>query len=266
MLRTLEKAAALINIGLKGSLAYKLDYLFSFGFRIVFALLMLFVWSAIYLSSHAGSIGGFSISQMYAYYFLAGMMYLVITTEIDQQLQQDIRSGNVTIAFTRPINYAFQLLINSLSANLLYMLGAIPLLLIATFLSPLSITPVSLGFLALEIAVGYVIVNIMGFMIGSLAVYLTEVWGIMSVTWNLEFLLSGGVLPLTLFPPLAGKILLLLPFQMLLYTPVATLLGVITNAEIVQELIISTIWAAVLFIIAAIMWYRIRRGLTAVGG
>ncbi len=266
MLRSVGEAAALIGIGIKNELAYKLDYLFSFGFRIVFALLMLFVWSAIYFASSTQSISGISLQQMYAYYFLAGVMYLIITTKIDVQLQSDITNGSVTVAFTRPINYAFQLFFNSFASDLLYMLSSIPLFIIATFFVTLSINQTTLVILAIEILIGYVLANLIGFMIGSLAVYMTQIWGVMSVTWSLEFLLAGGIMPLSLFPPPISNILSLLPFQMLIYTPVSTLLGTITSTEAISEIIVSAAWAAIFFMVAITVWHRLRKGLTSAGG
>lgn len=266
MFESLQRVGALVEIGIKNSLAYKLDYLFSFGFRIVFALLMLFVWSAVYTSSHTGSIGGFTINQMYAYYFLAGVIYIIMTTEIDQQLQQDIQSGDVTVAMIRPISYVYQLFFNSFSSNFLYMLGVIPLLAIAAFFVHFSITPLTVLLLVAELLVGFMIANLFDFIIGSLAVYLTQVWGIMVVTYNLQFLLSGGLLPLSLFPSWASNILLLLPFQMELYTPAATLLGTMPVATMVQEILVGAVWAVVLFAISALMWRKMRKGITAVGG
>jgi ABC-2 type transport system permease protein len=266
MFRSVEKAEALLAIGIKSSLAYRLDYLFFFCFRIIFALLMLFVWSAIYFASNTQSIAGISQQQMYAYYFLVGVMFSIITMEPGDQLQSDIRSGGVAIAFTRPINYAFQLFFHSLSVDLLYMIISIPLLVITAFFVALKLSLATLVLLAIEMAIGYALSSLISFMIGSLAVYLTETGGIMVVTWNIALLLAGGIMPLSLYPPLGSHVLLLLPFQMFIYTPVSTLLGTMTSAEAAKEIAVGSVWAIILFAVAALMWYRIRKSITSAGG
>ena len=104
------------------------------------------------------------------------------------------------------------------------------------------------------------------FLIGLLAFYTTQIWGIINVTNSLVIFLSGGIMPLGLLPSGISKVLMLLPFQMMGYTQIETLLGLLNVSAIMQNIAIGAAWAFALFIIALAMWNGTKRHITLAGG
>lgn len=88
----------------------------------------------------------------------------------------------------------------------------------------------------------------------------------MAVLNSSYFLLGGGVMPLNLFPPWASGILLLLPNQLSLYVPAATLLGMLSAGSMLHSLAVGAAWVAGLFLFSIVWWRKVSRKITSAGG
>jgi ABC-2 type transport system permease protein len=264
----LGKYVAIVIAGFKQELVYKMDYFISLIFRILASLISIFVWTAVFTSSGVSSIGGLTLSEMYIYFFIVNAIGIITFNDsMAGRLQDDIQSGNITTALTKPVRYPTQLFYNAIAVNLVALLSvSLPFLVIITFLAHLTITLTTLLLFITEIVVAYLITTLVCFMVGTTAVYLVNIWGILSVTDGLYFLLGGGIVPLSLFPSWASQILLLLPTQLSAYTPTATLLGIISTQQAINEIIIGLVWIVVFFAAAALFWRKVNMNITSAGG
>jgi ABC-2 type transport system permease protein len=111
---------------------------------------------------------------------------------------------------------------------------------------------------------GYIIATLLGFIVGSLALYLTDIYGInVSLMW-LTTIIGGGMLPLAFFPQNMQHILLMLPFAFLAYVPAGTLVGMLSASTAVSLLPIGVVWIAAFAVIAYFMWKRMSVRMNAV--
>ncbi len=258
---------AMFVIGLKNTLAYKADFLMTLVSRFVQAALLIFVWTAIYHFTKTSSILGITLPTMYIYFFLVYAFRSVINMGMSETMQQDILEGGVAAAYTRPIRYPLQAFMSSFSDDLLSMLIAmLPLLAIAYMLFGAPVSAITVFLITAELLIGYAIATLIGFLVGMLAVKITYIWGIMNASWSIIILLGGGILPLTLFPGIVLRMLMLTPFPIMLYVPAATFLGIMNGSEIASSIAVSLAWLALLFIVAAIAWSRVRKNITSAGG
>ena len=145
-------------------------------------------------------------------------------------------------------------------------MAAIPLLLITIIFFHVSFTYIDLALFIAELVIGFMIANLIGFLIGTLAIFITEVYGLAAVVWSIMFLLGGGVVPLSFLPGRISYILYLLPFQNMGYLPTATLLGLATSTEIVKGTVVGIAWITGLFILSYFWWKRVNKYITSVGG
>ncbi|MDE1854881.1 MAG: ABC-2 family transporter protein [Candidatus Micrarchaeota archaeon] len=264
----LHKYSAIMVAGFKQELVYRLDYFFSLVFRILTALVAIFVWITVFRTTGASSIGGLTPDVLYAYFFIANAISIfTINDTVASNMQDDIQSGNITTSVVRPVKYPTLIFFNALANNFVGLLTVlIPFMIIIILVAHVSITPVTLSLFILEIITAYLITSALYFIIGSLAVYLVNIWGIISVADSLYLLLGGGVIPLILFPGWASQILLLLPSQLSVYTPAATLLGIISPSAAIGYLFAGVVWAVVLVVLAALWWKKVSQNITSVGG
>ncbi len=268
MFGAFDKYIAIVVVGAKQKVVYRMDFFISFLFRIFSSLLMIAVWSSIYSSSKLTNIGGFTLSSMYLYFFLVNAVSIVGWNEgVAENIQDDIQSGMVTTALIRPMAYPTQVFLNSVADNLFSWLSVtLPFLLLITVFGHLALSLHHIALFLVEIGLSFVISTFIFFLLGTTAVYLINIWGMIAITESLYFLLGGGVVPLNLLPPWIGGIVALLPMQLALYVPAATLLGTISTSQIISSLEVGAVWAAALFLISAAWWRHVSTRLTSVGG
>lgn len=267
-MKRVDRYLAVLVIGFKQQLAYKKDYFISLGFRIFASFIMIAVWTAVYLNSNVTSIGGFTLPQMYIYFFLINAIAIVsFNVPISENIQDDIQNGTITTALVKPVAYTSQVFLNSLGNNLFAGLAVtLPFIILISFIGHFVFTLQAVAFFLIEMALAFIISTFIFFLVGTMAIYLTNIWGIIAVTDSLYMLLGGGIVPLNLLPSWARGIFAVLPMQLSLYTPAATLLGIVSTGQIIQSLLVGAAWAVPLFILSAFVWNRVRGKITSVGG
>ena len=258
---------ATFSIGFKSQMAYKADAFLTIIHMIVKPLTMLFVWAAIYASSNASTIGGFSLTTTSYYFFLIPLVGLLNDESIALIIQKDVRQGNIASSLIKPLIYPFKVFFESLARTAVNIIFAfLPLFVIVALVVHITLTVQSLLFFALEIVVGFIAINLFTFLIGTVALRNTQIDGLYFAFWGIASILGGGLAPLNFFPQSAQNILALLPFQMFFYLPVATLLGTANMSALISGLIVTAIWIALLAALASISWRRVLRNVISAGG
>lgn len=259
--------AAFFIAGMKNSMAYRIDLVASLFFRVSVSLVMVAVWTAVYLNSKVTAIGGLTLPFMYAYFFLWRAVYIAVSIDTSETLQNDIQEGSVSSALIRPTNYLLQVLANSMGSTMTWsLIISIPLVVIMSLFASVHVTAGILGLFAVELLLGMVTYVLLDLIIGVFAVYLTNIWGLINLRGWIINILAGGIVPLSLFPEAIKKVVLLLPFQMLGFTEVATLFGIMGSGYVMESIMVSLVWIAILAVVVALWWRKAFRKITAVGG
>jgi len=268
VLELAERCFAFVVAGFKQQLAYKLDNFISLFFKIALSLVMIFVWTAVFANTHAKEIGGFTLNSMYIYFFIVNAIFFISYNDMPAYIMQsDVKDGAIATALIKPVRYPLQLLFSSIAANLMDLVTfVLPFLAITLLIGGITISTQTLVFFIAEIILAYVITTLFGFLLGTLSVYFVSIWGILAVTNTICFLLGGGIMPLSIFPEWASKILVLLPISLSLYTPAATLLGMLSTQSILASLLVGSIWAVSLFVFSIFWWQKVSKRITSAGG
>jgi len=141
-----------------------------------------------------------------------------------------------------------------------------PFFAIAVFLAHVTLTLGTALLLLFEILLGYVLANLIGFLLGIAAVKLINIGSLAAITESALLLLGGGIVPLNMMPHIVQQILYLSPFAIMLYIPAATFLGTVSQNIIVTNILASLAWIALLTVVAFITWGKVRRQITSAGG
>ncbi len=253
-------------VNFKNSTAYRSDLALTLTFSVLMAVVLIFAWTAVYGSSGQTTIAGISLATLYAYFILASGIRQLLGSNISDIMQTDITNGSIAVALARPIKYVYQVVFGSFGSLLSTILVVSLPILIGTLLF-IHVAPISyytIGVLLVEIAMGYVIICSIDFMIGCAAVYMTQIWTLVIITWTLEYAIGGGIVPLNFLTGWVGALVNLLPFKYMVYVPVSTILGV--NTDIPGTLLLGAVWCAILLLCAGLMWRSVKRSVAAVGG
>ncbi len=266
MTGSIDKYASLFYVDMKNEFTYRGDAVVNFVFSIAYPLIMLFVWSAVYVATNTSSIGNFTLQNMIVYFFVLSVLGEIAYPEVAWLLESDIRNSNIATYFARPISYIAGIVLSSVSTDVFFsLLPGIPIVAALLLVFHISVTLQLAAVLAVEVLACFIIATLIGLMVGAMAVYVTRIAGIQRFVYYVSALLGGGVIPLSLFPAHTAAILSLLPFQFIFYVPAATLSGALTIGASIEALKLALLWVAALLALAYAVWSRAKSHINAVG-
>jgi ABC-2 type transport system permease protein len=112
----------------------------------------------------------------------------------------------------------------------------------------------------------FVLVAAINFLVGLIAIRTKSILGILRAKYFVLELLSGLLIPTTLFPEPLRSALMLSPFPHINYTPAVLYLGKAAGGEAWRLLAMQAAWAAGLTLLGRWAWNGSRRRVTIQGG
>jgi len=129
--------------------------------------------------------------------------------------------------------------------------------------------PTTLGSAAaflVSVILSFLLVAAINFAVGTFALRLQSILGLLRAKFFLLELFSGLLLPISFFPHIFQKILGVLPFEYISYIPMLIYLGNLHGAGLARALALQVFWVAVLLAMGDGMWRWSSRRLTIQGG
>lgn len=244
-------------------LAYRLNYWSGVLTYIVYIGGYYFLWRAVY--GGASTVAGMPIGAMVTYLAAAWMTRAFTYNTLDQDIEEEVRTGLVAVQLLRPYPYlAGKLWAAGGEALFRAAFWMLPGMAVAALVFPLHLPgrPATYGLWLLS-ALGAFLVNAeFNAAFGLATFFLQSATGVRWVKQRIVDLLSGVYLPLSFYPPAARRVLNLLPFRDIAAVPASVLTGSLGAAALAGQLA----WAAALALILALLWSRVRRILLVQGG
>ena len=130
----------------------------------------------------------------------------------------------------------------------------------------LSPRPAEIVTFAIAIWGAYLIRTMLQESLGMLCFWTTRGAAIFDLYMTVELLLSGRLVPLPLMPDWVQEISRYLPFQWAFYFPIESLVGDLSNQELVQGLLVQLLWILIGLAIFKVAWRSAIKRYSAVGG
>jgi viologen exporter family transport system permease protein len=130
----------------------------------------------------------------------------------------------------------------------------------------LSPRPAEIVTFAIAIWGAYLIRTMLQESLGMLCFWTTRGAAIFDLYMTVELLLSGRLVPLPLMPDWVQEVSRFLPFQWAFYFPIESLVGDLSNQELVQGLFVQLFWILVGLAIFRVAWRSAIKRYSAVGG
>lgn len=215
-----------------------------------------YLWTAIYSQGYS-ELGGYTLSGMLLYTFIAASVYQMVQPEVGVVLR-DIYSGTLTKFLFYPGSFfAFKFM-----AHLAQMTLAASQMIIgcALLFWGLGATPEA-SFLSIIAGIFAVLLSGYLFFISAACLelcgfWVETVWGLVIMHQFVTHLLGGKLIPLSLFPLWAQETIQWLPFPYMVAFPTELLLGKVTLAHAILGFLIGGIWALILTFCAHAIWNR----------
>lgn len=247
-------------------LAYRLRYYTGIITYLVFVSVHYFIWRAVFANSDR-VIHGFTFQEMVTYVVVGWISRSLYFSDIDEEMDDLVRTGQMSVVLTRPINFQLAMLFQALGGAIFRAVCfSVPLAIFILLFFPIIPPKSASSFLLFLFSTGiaFVIFAEVNFLVGLLAFSLKSIQGITRAKYFLMQLLSGLLLPLNFFPLWAQHVLDFLPFKTISYVPLQFYLGKVTSLPLVM--INQLFWVIALYLLGHFLWHRALSKLTLQGG
>ena len=227
----------------------------------------LVVWTTI-AEQQGGSVQGLSVGYFAAYYIvwtLVRNMNIVFGAPF---WEHRIREGELNKDLLRPVLPLHYDIAYFAGWKIVVILFWIPLAAGLSLVFHPALHPRPLEVLAFAVAIwgAYLLRTMFQESLGMLCFWTTRGAAIFDLYMTIELLLSGRLVPLPLMPDWVQEIARFLPFQYAFFFPIESLVGDLSNGELLRGLLAQVLWILVGLAIFRFLWRRAVKRYSAVGG
>ncbi len=265
---TWRAALPFARVGFLNMLAFRARYYVGVLTYLFNVAVYYFIWRSVYRSAGA-SVGGLTLDDMITYVAVGWAIRSFYFNEIDRELGTQVQEGKLAMNLIRPVDLQTVMIADSAGQSAFRaVLFTVPISIVLALLFPLK-APAS-GLAALLFAVSAVcsffLVAAINFLVGLLAIRSKSILGILRAKYLLLELLSGLLIPTTLFPEPLRSILFASPFPHINFTPAVLYLGKAQGGEAAKLLGLQIGWTLVLLALGQWAWRASRDRITIQGG
>ncbi len=255
------------RVGAVNVMAYRLRYYTGIVTYFIYVSIYYFIWKAVL--AHGDSIEGFNFSQMLTYIAVGWIIRSFYFNNIDQEIAYQVQEGKLAMDLIKPVNTQLMYVAEAFGQScfrLILLTVPTALLLWVVFPVRLPAGPVNLAGFLLSVLLSFFLVAGINFCVGTFALRLKSILGLLRAKYFLLELFSGLLIPITFFPEWAQQILNLLPFPYISFAPVMIYLGKTEGVDILRTLSIQAFWVLVLLLAGHFLWQWSSKKITIQGG
>jgi ABC-type uncharacterized transport system permease subunit len=208
-----------------------------------------------------------SLNEIIAYFLVSGAINSLVFArgyKFGRTIQKSIKSGDFNNFLLRPIRLLPHLFTRSFigAYGSSIVIGIIYLIIGVLILPPESVENIFVFILFFIVAIG--ISLSLNILMACIQFYTNEAGSIKNVLDHITRVFSGALIPIYLLPENFRVIVEALPFSGMIFGPTNALLNPITSNSY-STLLISFIWAIILFMLAMFVWNKSLKHYDGVG-
>ena len=256
------------RIGFVNILAFRLRYYTGIITYLINVTVYYYIWKALY-ATDANFAQGYSFDDIVTYIAVGWMIRSVYFNNIDQVMASEVLEGRIALTLLKPVSVQTVYLGRALGeAAFRFLLLTIPAAVVISLIFPVQFptSNTQVVIFALSLSLSILIVAAMNFIVGSFAIRMKSILGLIRAKFYIQELLSGLLLPISMLPGVARKIVSFLPFEHIAYTPLQIYLGKVTENQLFALLFLQLLWVITLITVGRMLWKVMIRKLTIQGG
>lgn len=260
----MKKYWQVFKISFHQEFAYRLNFVMWRVRNILQIFLVFFLWDAVF-SQPDRVVFGYDRARILTYVFGLLIVRAFVLSTKAQTVARDISRGELSNHLLKPINYFKYYFTRDISSKALNLgFAVVETVVLYIVLKPpffLQTNPLSIIAFFTSIVLAIFIFFILFFIISSVPFWIPEAaWGMQFLTMVFIEFLTGALFPLDVLPLAIQNILNFTPFPYLIFFPLQVYLGKIVGFTLIRGLVISGVWAVVLWFVMNSVW---RKGLKA---
>ncbi|GAB6089462.1 ABC-2 family transporter protein [Spirochaeta dissipatitropha] len=266
---------------IKEMYAYRVRMLIWIVYDFIILFVQYYLWRAIFASS-GGSLLEIGLDQYLAYVGFGLIFSRLIMADVDGFVAQEIKSGNIAMHLIKPYSFFGMVSAGRIGMTLGGFIALIPVSVTILFLIEIpALTLFTVLATIVSMFLSYILITVFFFLLGLLAFWMTNYWGLFLFKENIIALFSGQIIALNLLfqigrsglpnfpiPMLSGEFVrnfflglgwlsYMLPFQAMSYTPTGIFTGMIVGRDMVlAHLALQLFWV---FVVSGITWFAWKR-------
>ncbi len=245
----------LLYLAWKRILIYRSVSLVYVSLSLLNIFLTIAIWTVVYKNPvHTPSV---SFSVFISYFAVMIIFTQFVNSYASGEMADiHIKRGQLSVYLLKPFPYLVQEWILEIPWRIMAFFMSLPALLIIIFLfqDSINLNPVFI-IIALTLVVGaFVLSYLIQICFAMLTFWLEDSHGVLSVLEILTLLFTGMGMPIFFFPPLLKTLAYILPFQYILYFPVALAVNLLNDREIIFFVCMYFGWIVILTFVASQLW------------
>jgi ABC-2 type transport system permease protein len=244
---------------------YRMEVLTEIGSLVLRVYILRSLWTALYAQNAAPL--NIPLHSMITYATIAMLMSLILEVDGTRLIREKVREGTIATDLMKPISVPLYFFSDGLGQTVLHAVLVVPSLLCALLLVRIDVPDATtFGVFLLAFAVGYGVNFFLNFLMNSIAFWTLETFAAQLIVRWASDLLSGQIIPLTLFPGIFGRIVFGLPFAAIYSTPLLIYVGVIPRSEWAASIAVQAMWLVVFAALSSFVWRAASNRVVIQGG
>jgi ABC-2 type transport system permease protein len=226
----------------------------------------LVVWTTI-SEQQGGDVQGITTGQFAAYYIVWTLVRNMNIVFTPYGWEWRIREGELSASLLRPLHPIHEDIAGFAGWKVVTIILWLPIaaVLWLAFDPEFDVRAAEIAAFFVAIWGAYLIRTMFLSALGMVTFWTTRVSALFELFIGLELLLSGRLVPLPLMPDWVEDVANLLPFKWSFYFPIETLVGDLSNRELLEGLGMQLLWIVVLTGLFLLVWRFAVRRYSAVG-
>lgn len=266
LLRDLPAWMELARVHILRAYMYRFNVVVAFLMSGITIYLLTVVWRSAYGEQRV--VDGIALEQMLVYLTIANLQVRFLSQEVDEDIRDRIREGQIAFDLNRPAAYPGQLIagaVGDMVGALPFLVVAIPVAAIAGELRPPDSVAIGLAYLA-SLLLAWIVAVQLNLVIGLTAFWTLEMTGFQMIYRLVANFATGALIPLWFMPDAVAAAVRILPFQAIAFIPVSIYVGAPATGGIPTALGLQALWIGLLTLGIRWIWTRAIRHTVIQGG
>lgn len=268
-MRVLRKYLPFVTGSIKDNLAYRGGLIGWLLVDVLYVLVMIFTWRAVFDSAVSTTLEGYTFGTMIGYLMIRSIIAGSIYSNAADQIADDFKDGSIGSQLIKPISYMGLMFARTVGGVAVYVFFfALPYA-VATIIIGLQFdTGIDLSgwmplWLVMSIFLSMIINFLISFSFGIIIFYTFNGFGVWQLMGSIELLFSGTLLPLTFYPDWLYRIAMFLPFAQVIYSPILLAQGQTDPFSVLGS---QLLWVAIMLSVSLLGWNATKSKVMVQGG
>jgi len=263
-----KKYTKVAKVQFQNIFEYRFDILTNMIFSYIPLLANFILWFSIYNDGKNISLG-YSLKEIITYYFIIFVVDNLVNVNVEGEVSNYINTGEINKYLIKPINFMIYMFFKAVPYRLIFIISSIvPTIILGVILNKFLELPgiYNLLLFSLSIALGYLINFLIKYFLGLLSFYFSQIRSLYLALEMIRWIVSGSVIPISIFPKYIYNILSILPFQFMAYFPATIFQERFLTNQLLWLFSLACGWIVLLYLICQITWRLGIKKYSAFGG